>query len=148
MLNWTTTFKKPFNAINHPLAIPQLMLLPGGVWTLLTLGQWYFSGNPVAIQCAWTVGPSVRWNATGERNVGSQCVSSVFPGVFQWSSRGDSVCSNYANQQWISPGIPLCVSISQCGSCGIPVYPWLQGFVSVFQLCKLTLDCDWKATGG
>ena len=47
------------------------------------------SGNPVAIQCAWNLDSSVHWNAAGERNVGSQCISSGFPVVFK--------CSNYAN---------------------------------------------------
>ena len=48
----------------------------------LTLSQWSSSGNPVAIRCAWNLDPSVHWNATGEINVGSQCVSSVLPVVF------------------------------------------------------------------
>ena len=63
----------------------------------LTLSQWFSSGNPVAIQCAWNLDPSIHWNATGERNVGSQCVSSVLPVVFQWLSSGLPVCSYYAN---------------------------------------------------
>ena len=49
----------------------------------LTLSQWSSNGNPVAIQCAWNLDPSVHWNATGERIVGSQCASSGFPVVFQ-----------------------------------------------------------------
>ena len=63
----------------------------------LTLSQWSSSGNPVAIQCAWNLGPSVHWNATGERIIGSQCASSGLPVVFQWLSSGLPVCSNYAN---------------------------------------------------
>ena len=63
----------------------------------LTLSQWSSSGNPVAIQCAWNLDPSVHWNATGERIVGSQCASSGLPVVFQWLSSGLPVCSNYAN---------------------------------------------------
>ena len=55
------------------------------------------SGHPVAIQCAWNLDPSVHWNATGERIVGSQCVFSVLPVVFQWLSSGLPMCSNYAN---------------------------------------------------
>ena len=55
------------------------------------------SGNSVAIQCVRNVDPSVHWNATGESIVGSQCVSSVLPVCFQWSSSSDPVCSNYAN---------------------------------------------------
>ena len=54
--------------------------------TSLTLNQWSSSGNPVAIQCAWNLDPSVHWNATGEK-----------PVVFQWLSSGFPVCSNYAN---------------------------------------------------
>ena len=64
----------------------------------LTLSQWSSSGNPVAIQCAWNLDPSVHWNATGEMPVCFQWSSSGLPVAFQWSS-------------------------------------------SVFQLCKLTLDC-------
>ena len=48
----------------------------------LTLSQWSSSGNPTAIQCAWNLDPSVHWNVTGERIVGSQCVSSVLTVVF------------------------------------------------------------------
>ena len=59
----------------------------------LTLSQWSSSGNPVAIQCAWHLDPSVHWNATGERIL----VASVLPVVFQWLSSGLPVCSNYAN---------------------------------------------------
>ena len=65
--------------------------------TPLTLSQWSSSGNPVAIQCVWSLDPSVHWNATRERIVGSQCITSVLPLVFQWLSIGLPVCSNYAN---------------------------------------------------
>ena len=115
--------------------------------TSLTLSQWSSSGLPVAIQCSWNLDPSVHWNATGERIVGSQCVSSVLPVVFQWLSSGLPVCSNYANKHWITTVIPLGANISQCGSSGIPVYLWLQWYSSVFQLCKLTLDRHWNTTG-
>ena len=63
----------------------------------LSLSQWSSSGLPVAIQCYWNLDPSVHWNATGERIVVSQCVSSVLQVVFQWLSSGLPVCSNYAN---------------------------------------------------
>ena len=63
----------------------------------LTLSQWSSSGIPMAIQGAWNLDPSVHWNATGESIVGSQCVSSVLPVVFQWLSSGLPVCSIYAN---------------------------------------------------
>ena len=50
------------------------------LWRIsLTLSQWSSSGNPVAIQCAWNLDPSVRWNATGEKLL----VASVLPVVFQ-----------------------------------------------------------------
>ena len=62
----------------------------------LTLSQWQFSGNPVAIQCAKNLDPSVYWNATGEIIFGSQCFSGVLP-VLMWSYNGLPVCSNYAN---------------------------------------------------
>ena len=81
----------------------------------LTLSQWSSSGNPVAIQCAWNLDPSVYWNATGEINVGSQLISIVFPVVFQ--------CAPIMQ---INTGTPLGASISQCGSSGIPVYLCLQ----------------------
>ena len=113
----------------------------------LTLSQWSSSCNPVAIQCAWNLDPSVHWNATGERIVGSQCVISVVPVVFQWLSSSLPVCSNHANGHWIATGIPRGASISQCGSSGIPVYLWLQWSSSVFQLCKLTLDRHRNTTG-
>ena len=54
--------------------------------TTLTLSKWSSSGNPVEIQCAWNLDPSVHWNATGE-----------MPVCFQWLSSGLPVCSNYAN---------------------------------------------------
>ena len=48
--------------------------------------QWQSSGNTVCLEFR----PQCTWNATGERNVGGQCVSSVFscglPVAFQWSS--------------------------------------------------------------
>ena len=68
-----------------------------GLDRILTLSQWSSSGNPVAIQGAWNLDPSVHWDATGERIVGSQCVSIVLLVVFQWFSSGLPVCSNYEN---------------------------------------------------
>ena len=49
-----------------------------------TLSQWYSSGNPVCLELR----PSLHWNATEERIVGSQCVSSALPVFFQWLSSG------------------------------------------------------------
>ena len=80
---------------------PTLLSKLWRMWNILdytrTLSQWSFSGNPVAIQCAWNLDPSVHWNATGERNVGSQCVSNVLPVVIQWLTSGLPVCFNHAN---------------------------------------------------
>ena len=63
----------------------------------LTLSQWSSSGNPVAIQYTCNLVPCIHWNATGENNVGSQCVSSVLPVVFQWLPSGLPLCFNYAD---------------------------------------------------
>ena len=58
----------------------------------LTQSQWSSSGNPVAIECARNLDPSVHWNATGERIVGSQCASSGLPVAFQWPSSMFQLC--------------------------------------------------------
>ena len=108
------------------------------------LSQWLFSGNPVVIQCAWDLNPSIqpKWNVTGEKEM---LVASVFPMCPHWSSKGLPVCSNYANYHRIANGTPLGASIRQCGSmaskcnCGSSGHP-------VFQLWKLQLDCHWKTT--
>ena len=105
----------------------------------LTLSQWSSSGNPVAIQCAWNVDPSVHLNATGEMPVCFQWSSSGLPVAFQWSSSVFQLCKLTLDPT----GTPLGASISQCGSSGIPVYLWLQWSSSVFQLCKLTLEHHW-----
>ena len=77
------------------------------VWPL-TLSHWYSSGNPVAIQCAWNLDPSVHWNATGERIVGSQCASSglpvVFQVAFQWSSSVFQLCKLTLDHHWDTTG--------------------------------------------
>ena len=62
------------------------------------------SGLPVAIQCAWNLDPSVHWNATGEIIVGSQCVSSVLPVVFQWSSSVFQLCKLTLDHHWDTNG--------------------------------------------
>ena len=41
--------------------------------------QWQSSGKPVCEEH-----PNVRWDATGERIIGSQCASSGIPVVFHW----------------------------------------------------------------
>ena len=104
--------------------------------------HWQSGGNPVCLELRpqWTLECHWRKNCC-------QCASSGLPVVFQWLSSGLPVCSNYANLHWIATGTPLGASFSQCGSSGIPVYLWLQWSSSVFQLCKLTLDRRWDATG-
>ena len=96
----------------------------------LTLSQWSSSGNPVAIQCAWNLYPSVHWNATGEKLL----VASVLPVVFQWSSSGFSVVFQCVPIMQINTGSPLehhwvlasasvvpVASQCTCGSSGLPV---------------------------
>ena len=96
----------------------------------LTLGQWSPRGNPVAIQCAWNLDPNVHCNATWERIVGSQCVSSVLPVV----SSGFPVVFQCVPIMQINTGLPLghhwvlasasvvpVASQCTCGSSGLPV---------------------------
>ena len=62
---------------------------------------------PVAIQwqsSAWNLDPSVHWNATGERIIGSQCVSSGLPVSFQWSSSVLQLCKLTLDRHWDTPG--------------------------------------------
>ena len=107
----------------------------------LTLSQWSSSGNPVAIQCAWNLDPSVHWNATGERIVGSQ--SSGLPVVFQWFpvvfqcipimkiNTGSPL-----GHQWVLASASVVPVASQCtcGSSGLPV-------------CSNYANGHWIATG-
>ena len=72
--------------------------------TPLTPSQWSSSVNPVAIQCAWNLDPSVHWNATGERIVGSQCASSGLPVAFQWSSSLSQLCKLTLDRLWNTTG--------------------------------------------
>ena len=70
----------------------------------LTLSQWSSSGNPVAIQCAWNLDPSVHWNATGEMPVCFQWFSSGFPVAFQWSSNVFQLCKLTLDRHWDTTG--------------------------------------------
>ena len=70
----------------------------------LTLSQWSSSGNPVAIQCAWNLDPSVHWNATGEMPVCFQWSSSGFPVAFQWSSSVFQLCKLTLDRHWNTTG--------------------------------------------
>ena len=72
--------------------------------TTLTLSQWSSSGNPVAIQCAWNLDPSVHWNATGEMPVVFQWSSSGFPVAFQWSSSVFQLCKLTLDRNWDTTG--------------------------------------------
>ena len=66
----------------------------------LTFSQWSSSGNPVAIQCAWNLDPSVHWNATGEMPVCFQWCSSGVPVAFQWSSSVFQLCKWTLDRHW------------------------------------------------
>ena len=70
----------------------------------LTLSQWSSSGNPVAIQCAWNLDPSVHWNATGEMPVCFQWSSSGLPVAFQWSSSVFHLCKLTLDSHWDTTG--------------------------------------------
>ena len=70
----------------------------------LTLSQWSFSGNPVAIQCAWNSDPSVHWDATGEMPVCFQWCSSGLPVAFQWSSSVFQLCKLTLDRHWDTTG--------------------------------------------
>ena len=72
--------------------------------TALTLSQWPSSGNPMAIQCAWNLDPSVHWNATGEGIVGSQYASSGLPVALQWSSSVFQLCKLTLDRHWDTTG--------------------------------------------
>ena len=70
----------------------------------LTLSQWSSSGNPVAIQCARNLEPSVHWNATGEMPVCFQWSSSGLPVAFQWSSSVFQLCKLTLDRHWDTTG--------------------------------------------
>ena len=110
----------------------------------LTLSQWSSSGNPVAIQCAWNLDPSVHWNATGEIPVCFQGSSNGLPVAFQWSSSVFQLCKLTLDRHWDTtgckhqpvwfqwhPSVLVAPVVFQCGlSCGIRVYTdriWFGG---------------------
>ena len=105
----------------------------------LTLSQLSSSGNPVAIQRAWNLDPSVHWNALEKELL----VANVFPVCFQWSSSGFSVVSQCVPIMQINTGSPLghhrvlasasvvpVASQCTCGSSGLPVWS-VQWYPSV-----------------
>ena len=89
----------------------------------LTLSQWQFSDNPVAIQCAWSLDPSVQWNATWERIVGSQWSSSGLPVVFQCVAIMQINTGLPLGHHWVlaSASAVLVASQCTCGYSGLPV---------------------------
>ena len=89
----------------------------------LTLSQWSSSGNPVAIQCAWNLDPSVHWNATGEMPVCFQWSSSGFPVVFQCVPIKQINTGSPLGHHWALTSASVVPVASQCtcGSSGLPV---------------------------
>ena len=79
------------------------------IWFIApTLSQWQFSCNPVSIKCAWSVNPSVHWNAIGERIAGNQCVSSVQQVVFHRYSSVFQLCNLPLDCHWDTTGSYHC----------------------------------------
>ena len=98
----------------------------------LTLSQWSSSGNPVAIQCAWKLDPSVHWNATGEMPVCFQWSSSGFPVVFQCVPIMLINTGSPLEHHWVLASASVVPVASQCtfGSSGLPVWS-VQWYPSV-----------------
>ena len=94
------------------------------------------SGNPVAIQCAWSIDPNVHWNATGERVVGSQCVSNGLPVVFQCAPIMQINTGSPLGHHWVLASASVVPVASQftCCSSGLPV-------------CSKYANQHWIATG-
>ena len=109
------------------------------------------SGNSMAIQCTWNLDPSVHWNATGEKIVGSQCVSSVVPVVFQCVlimqiNTGSSLDHHWVLEsasvvQWhpgvlVAPVVFQCVPIMQINT-GSPLeHHWVLASASVVPMAS------------
>ena len=89
----------------------------------LTLSQWSSSGNPVAIQCAWNLDPSVHWNATAEMPVCFQWSSSGFPVVFQCVPIMQINTGSPLGHHWVQASASVVPVASQCtcGPSGLPV---------------------------
>ena len=98
----------------------------------LTLSQWSSNGNPVAIQCAWNLDPSVHWNATGEMPVCFQWSSSGFPVVFQCVPIMQINTGSPLEHHWVLASASVVPVASQCtcGSSGLPVWS-VQWYPSV-----------------
>ena len=97
--------------------------------------QWSFSGNPVCLELR----PQCTLECHWRKNVGSQCVSSVLPVVFQWLS----VVFQCVPIMQINTGSPLryhwvvasasvvpVASQCTCGSSGLPMWS-VQWYPSV-----------------
>ena len=118
----------------RPWTVTYFVGLYNGMYPTLTLSQWSSSGNPVAIQCAWNLYPSVHWNATGEMPVCFQWSSSGFPVVFQsvqimqidtgsplghqWVLASASVVP-VASHWLVAPVVFLCVPIMQINTVNV-----------------------------
>ena len=94
-----------------------------GIVRSLTLSQWSSSGNPVAIQCAWNLDPSVHWNATGQMPVCFQWSSSGFPVVFQCVPIMQINTGLPLGHHWVQASASVVQVASQCtcGSSGLPI---------------------------
>ena len=71
----------------------------------------------VAIQCCWNLDPSVHGNATGERIVGSQFVSSMFPVVSQCVTIMQINTELSLGYHWVLASASVVPVASQC-TCG------------------------------
>ena len=131
--------------------------------TALTLSQWSSSGNPVAIQCAWNLDPSVHWNATGEMPVCFQWSSSGLPVAFQWSSSVFQLCKLTLDRHWdttgckhqpvwfqwhpsvlVAPVVFQCVPIMQINT-GLPLeHHWVLASASVAPVAS---QCTYGSSG-
>ena len=129
----------------------------------LTLSQWSSSGNPVAIQCAWNLDPSIHWNATGEMPVCFQWSSSGLPVTFQWSSSVFQLCKLTLDRHWdtygckhqpvwfqlhpsvlVAPVVFQCVPIMQINT-GLPLeYHWVLASASVVPVAS---QCTYGSSG-
>ena len=131
---WTLTQNHTWCALNKErwcgmLSIISTLRIKTVIWNMLppdvtlTLTQWPSSGNPVAIQCAWNLDPSVLWNAIGEMPVAFQWSSSGFPVVFQCVPIMQINTGSPLGHHWVQASASVLPVASQCtcGSSGLPV---------------------------
>ena len=170
--NWYGPLKCIFlQHLNHisshtrtpPLHYPHYVCSMEYGMTSLTLSQWSSSGNPVAIQCAWNLDPSVHWNGTGEMPVCFQWSSSGFPVAFQWSSSVFQLCKLTLDRHWdttgckhqpvwfqwhlsvlVAPVVFQCVPIMQINT-GSPLgHHWVLASASVVPVAS---QCTYGSSG-